>query len=181
MNHSPCHLVHSLHPHYFCTSLQPAFVEDLEISHVGKIAAKLLKREIRTAGIAARAHPGTWRSRYTDRETYALLPHAHLRSISQLRWELFNLNLTMNPLSLQASVYPRPATARESLLSIDSAFLVLSKFSCRPYLVAKSLILCLRETHHLFPVTTPTNAHLIRNSICSWKSRISSKQVLNFQ
>ena len=76
---------------------------------------------------------------------------------------------------------PPPATTRESLSSIDFTSLVLSKLSCWPYLVAKSLILCLRETHHLFPVTAPTNARLIRDSSRSRKSRISSKEVLNFQ
>ena len=63
----------------------------------------------------------------------------------------------------------------------DFASLVLSRLSCRPYLVAKSLILYLRETHHLFPVTSTTNARLIRDSSRSRKSRISSKEVLNFQ
>ena len=55
-------------------------------------------------------------------------------------------------------------TGAKTLSSIDFAFLVLSSFSCRQELVAKSQILCLRDAHCLFPITAPTNACLIKDS-----------------
>ena len=45
----------------------------------------------------------------------------------------------------------------------------------------KSLIIYFSDTHHLFPITAPTNARLIWDSSRFPKSRISSKDVLNFQ
>ena len=74
-----------------------------------------------------------------------------------------------------------PTTARESLSFKDFAFLALSNWSCWLYLMVKSIILYLRDAHHLFPVTAPTNVRWIRFSSCHWKSHISSKEVLNFQ
>ena len=74
-----------------------------------------------------------------------------------------------------------PSTTRESLSSKDFAFLALSSASCWLYLMAKSLILYLRDAHHLFPVTAPTNDRWIRFSSRIRKSHISSKEGLNFQ
>ena len=47
--------------------------------------------------------------------------------------------------------------------------------------MAKSQILCLRDQHHIFPVTVPSNVRRTRDSSQSRKSLISSKEVLNFQ
>ena len=47
--------------------------------------------------------------------------------------------------------------------------------------MAKCLILYLKEAHHLLPTTASTSTRWIRDSSRSQKSRISSKEVLNFQ
>ncbi len=54
------------------------------------------------------------------------------------------------------------------------AFLALFRASCWLYLMAKSLILDLRDAHHLFPITAPTNALRMRFSSRIAKSHISS-------
>ena len=142
----------------------------------------------------SRVSPGTCAIWSTERETFVLLPHVldkwHFTASLET---LFNLDLTTYPLkrllaSRSRSCITRslgrespPSTARDSLSSKVCTTLILYKYTWWPYLMVNSLILCLRDPHHLLPVTVPTTARWTRVSSRSWKSRISSKEVFNFQ
>lgn len=60
-------------------------------------------------------------------------------------------------------------------------FLALSRVSRCLYSVVKNLILSLIPSHHLFPITGPTNCCTNQVSCCRKAPALSSKDELNFQ